>query len=405
MFRARLCAALGIGLMLVSASTEAREIELSVDTRIGGDSNVFRNQADKKSDGFFQLAPKLVVREQNSNLNYNFNYRPTYETYFQTSGIDGFDHRAVGELEWKITPVDTAGFDASFSSLRRVTIDDQTSPLDPTPTLEESDRERLKRSLARVYYTKAVAPRVTLQASSTFDDFDSSRDTTLDSRAFSGQLAAQYAFDPKTGLGTTTSFLHRETGGSDTQYTTDTDIWDVGASVRRAVTQTLDVSVQAGPSFISTTQKPPSGFGLSTRHSSDISYFAAADVEKRWRKSNLKMSYVRSESRGGGTSSTSFLDNVSVTYDHHFNRQWWFRIFGSWSQRKEISATPGQSKDDTTTYYAFFNLTRRISRQLSIIGRYEYSNQDRDGDPTENSVGGVSSGFISLRYTFEPVAF
>ena len=105
MFRAQCCAVVGFGLMLAAASTEARELEFSVENRITGDSNVFRSESDRVADGYYSLAPRIVVREDNSKLNYEFSYRPTYETYFETSGIDGFDHRGKGVLSWRPTMV------------------------------------------------------------------------------------------------------------------------------------------------------------------------------------------------------------------------------------------------------------------------------------------------------------
>ena len=80
MFRAQTCAVLGFGLMLAAASTEARELELSVENRIVGDSNVFRTSSDERSDAYYALSPRILVREGNSKLDYEFSYRPTYET-------------------------------------------------------------------------------------------------------------------------------------------------------------------------------------------------------------------------------------------------------------------------------------------------------------------------------------
>ena len=68
MFHARRCAAIGIGLMLAAASTEARELDFSVENRIGADSNVFRNSFDRVADGFYSLSPRVAVREGNSDL-------------------------------------------------------------------------------------------------------------------------------------------------------------------------------------------------------------------------------------------------------------------------------------------------------------------------------------------------
>ena len=83
MFRVRVGAILGAVLgfvMLTPAFTNAREIELSVENRIGGDSNVFRRNSAKNEDGFYEIAPRVTLRERRRELNYDLRYVPVYQT-------------------------------------------------------------------------------------------------------------------------------------------------------------------------------------------------------------------------------------------------------------------------------------------------------------------------------------
>jgi predicted porin len=251
-----------------------------------------------------------------------------------------------------------------------------------------------------------LSPVLSLQASVNFDDFDSSRDTDLDSRAYSGQLGGQYVLNSRTSLGISGAVRHRESSGNDRQYTTDTDIWDVAASISRQLSPTMSMSLQAGPSFVSTKQIPPSSdSSLSNEYSSDISYFASADVVKEWQRARFGVSYTRSESRGGGTSSSAFVDNIALNVNYYFSRQWKLRIYGGWTQRKEISSIPGSAKVDTTNYQAVGTVAHRITPRLSLIGQYAFLNQDQDGGPGTVSIGQVHTGYLALRYTFDPIAF
>jgi hypothetical protein len=403
MFRAQCCAVLGFGLMFAAASTEAREVEFSVESRIGGDNNVLRTSANRVADGFWALSPRVVVREGNSRLDYDFSYRPTYETYFTTSGIDGFDHWGRGILSWRPTAADTVGFSGDFTSRRSLRLEDQSGPLN----LVASDRERIQRSEAQLSYNHALGVDLSVQASATFNDVDYSKSTSVDSRAYSGRLGTQYVLDPVTVVGLAGTFRQRESRGVGFQFTTETDIWDVSASFRRALTPTLSLSAQAGPSFIRTTQKAP--FGLfPDEKSRSTSYFAAVVIDKTWRRSNLEASYTRSDTSGGGTSSSSITDKVSLSFNHRLSRQLYFRISGSWLQSKEISDRPGGRRQETTQYRAFTTLTRTITSQLSIVGLFSFFIQDqKQGALTagSDSIGGVYSGFLSLRYTFDPVVF
>jgi hypothetical protein len=185
---------------------------------------------------------------------------------------------------------------------------------------------------------------------------------------------------------------------------TDTDIWNVGVSIRRALTPNLSISAQAGPSFFRTEQES----FLSSDTSDSTSYFASLVVKKSWQRSDLDASYTRSESSGSGNSSSSIVDNISLNIEHRLNRRLTLRILGSWIQSKEISDALGASKRKTTQYRVRTSLTHRITRQLSVVGQFLYLNQDqnrRTGGSGSESIGDVYVGFLSLRYTFDPIFF
>jgi hypothetical protein len=414
MFRAQICAVLGFGLMLAAASTEARELELSVESRIAGDSNVFRSSSDRKADGFIGLSPRIVVREANSNLNYQFSYRPTYDAYFKTDGINGFDHRAQGGASWRPTAVDTLGFSGIYSSVRSLRLEDESGAASPAPSLQASDRERLEISNARLSYGRKLTDVLSVQASGAFRNLDYSRDTSIDSSASSGELSTQYVLDPITSVGLIGTFRHRDSGGQGRQFTTKTDIWEIGASIQRSLTPTLSISAQAGPSFIRTKEEAPPVTPAAPRvlpdsKSRSTSYFASVIMDKTWQRSDLRASYTRSDSNGGGNSTSAITDSVTLNFDHSFSRRWSGRVSGTWLQSKEISAVPGTvvggGKQKTTQYRVFTSFTNRISRQLSVTGQFSYFNQDENDVRQSDSIGGIFSGYLSLQYTFDPFVF
>lgn len=409
MFRALFCAALGFGLMLVSASTEARELGLSVESRIAGDSNVFRSTSNRIEDGFLALSPRVSVREQNSTFNYDISYRPTYEAYFETSGINGFDHRGKGVLSWRPTAADTFDFDANFVSRRSLRTDDQGGS---GSSLRDAGRERRQRSDARLSYNRAATEALSLQASTTFEDIEYSKDRSIDSRSYSGQMGTQYVINPITVVGLSATFRRTESRGGRFQFETDTDTWNVGATLQRALTPTLNVSLQAGPSFIRTKQNAPTvpvtvppTPPIPDSNSRSTSYFAVLSLDKSWQRSEFNASYTRSESSGSGDTSTSIVDNVRLDFKHSLSRRWSLRAFGSWLQSEEIEEVPGGRKQKTSQYRAFASITRRFTRQLSVLGQFSYFNQDQNETARSGSVGDVFSGFLSVRYTFDPIRF
>ena len=415
MFRAHFCAVLGSGLMLAAASAEAGEVLLSVDSRIGGDSNVFRTSDDRKQDGFFAFSPQLSVRELNRELNYSFGYRPTYETYFETSNIDGFDHKAYGNLTWRASPVDRITLGSDYTNNRRVRFEDDSSPSDPVVNLEGNARERVRRANAQLSYSRELNSVLSVYAAASFGDVDYSRSESVDSRGYSAQVGTNYVLTPLTVVGLSGSLRHRDSDpGSGFQASQQTQIWNVSVSVQRELTPTLTVSAQAGPSFIRSNRDIPSAVCQSripptpdcpNIKDSTTSYFADFSIAKRWQRSHFNASYTRSESAGGGTQAASILDNVTVSFDHKPTSKWILRVSGSWLQNKEIEATTLAGKQETILYSTFASATRIINSHFSIIGQYSFYVQDENQNNGSGSVGPVQTGYVSVRYTFDPLVF
>ncbi len=401
MFRAQYCAILGFGLMLAAASTEARELEFSIENRIVADSNVFRTSSDRIEDGSYVLSPRISVSQKNSRLNYSLSYQPIYEAFFTTSGINGFDHWGQANFSWRPTAVDTLSFDGNYASRRTLRIENFGSGA----PLETSDRERVQRADARLSYRHALSQVLSVDLTAAFQDLDYSRNTSIDSRFISGRLGGQYVLTPVTLVGLSGTIRQRENLGGDSQLTTETTIWDLAASVQRNLTPTLVLSVQAGPSFIRTKQKFPNPIPLPDEKSRSTSFFAVASLEKRWQRSNFTASYTRSESNGSGTTASSINDYISLDFTHRLDRRWSFGIFGSWLESEEITSLPGGRRQKTTQYRAFVSLTRKVARRVSVTTQFSIFDQDENGSTGSGSIGRVYSGFLSLRYTFDPVVF
>ncbi len=397
MVRAQVCAVFGF-VMLVATSTEARELELSVENRIGGDNNIFGVSRDQTEDGFYEFAPKLVVREEREEVDYNVRYVPVYQAFFDHDNANGWDHLTDGELDWRITPRDTLGVSQRFSDTRRVRLEATEAAAGLPPVLEENDRERVRRIHAAVYYSRQFTPTLAARVSFQFEDvdFDSLRQT--DTRAYSGSLAGNYGVSAWTTLGLSGSGRFRENRGSSRQSSSSAIIGNVGLSLASQLTETVDVFLQAGPSFIRSDEddfgaitsslysidedsglakaidNPPLGpasicdfqgtdflvicpelpytnlpsdkddthsllapADASGEQDTDISFFAEARLTKRWRKALLRLSYRRTESASNGVGSSSIVDSANVFFSFNPEQPWRFVFLGQWSQQQVVS--------------------------------------------------------------------
>ena len=430
MQRALVCAGLGLGFMLAASSTYAGEVELSVENRIGGDSNVLRAE-NPDADGTWELTPRFGVHDDGENVYYGLGYQPTYRNFFETAGIDGVDHYADGRVGWAITPADRIDVTGSYYNGRLLRSDIVAGSLN---TVDLNDRAQLKQSNATLSYRRTLSNRLSLGLTGAFDDFDAPTKlgSQTDSRAYTGRISANYDLSPLTEVGLLASVRRRENRAVDSalgpmnpntgttpflpRVSSSTDVWDVLFSASRILTPTIRVSAQVGPSFLRQQQFPgsskkpvPGGAIFDHEESRNVSVFASASMTKEWKASDLSFSYVRSEARSGSVSSgSSISDQVSLNGNYRINDHWVLRALGSWNRLDQIVSEQGaQGKATLTGYQAIGTVEYALSRRILLIGQYSFYRQVNDSGLQGGLASFIDShiGFLGIRYTFEPLAY
>lgn len=431
MQRAQLCAGLGIGLMLATSSAQAGQVDLSVEGRLGGESNVFRSETNRIEDGTFEITPRLGVTERNDDLSYSLFYMPTHRTFIETSGIDGFDHRARATGGWSLSDLDRIEATGSYYNGRQFRSEDTAAG--PAQSFEFNDRERIGIAELNLGYQRLLSPRTSVGIGFDFEDFDAagtSENSQTDSRAYTGRVSLRHSLNEITQVGVSASGRRRENravdpfvpisnpldplfpGFVEPRASSETDVWDVLFSVSRSLSPTMDVSIQAGPSFIRQQQLPSDSPFLPPQigkdESRDVTVFAAASVDKRWQATNVGLSYVRSEARSGSTSSSSSIsDIVELSTRHQFSDALTVRWLVSWNRFDQIaSQAGGDQRFELTSIRSTASFDYVISRRLSLVGRYTYLWQvvDRSGLVIPSRVD-VHLGSLGIRYTFEPLSY
>jgi hypothetical protein len=439
MHRAQLCASAGILWMLAASSAWAGQADLSLETRLGGDSNVFRQDdgtvltpqdppdedlrihAKPVRDGTFDLSPRIAFRDESDDLPYAFSYQPTYRKFMSTTGISGVDHSANGKLGWMLSPVDKLEATGSYFNGRQFLFGSQGSG---ATFSNVNDRERIRISDATLGYRRALSQQLSLRLQGMLNDFDASGtspNSQTDSRVYMGRVALEYELDALTELGLSSSGRLRDNRAvGQFRPSSTTEVWDVMASVTRKLTPTLIVSVQAGPSIIRQQQvargardpsSPSCGGGLcahfANEETSKVTPFAAASLTKQWKVSDLSLSYQRSESRSGTVNSSSAInDEVAAEGSYRISEEIVLRGSAVWSRYSQIAkqqSSTNRFKIDAfrTTETVEFMLSRRVL----LLGQYTYANQDTSNSTNASSTVGVHTGFVALRYTFEPLSY
>ncbi|MHA7837690.1 MAG: TonB-dependent receptor [bacterium] len=411
MLHARVCAILGIGLMLTPATTGARELELAIGQRIGADSNVFRQQDDEREDGFYEFAPSLVVREaRTDDLIYSLRYGPRYRAFFDTDGIDGWDHGQSARLQWQATPRDQLSLDQSFSSTRTRRLEAGFGD----SALEASDRDRVQRTRLNAGYSHAFTPRWSGRLGLEFEDLDFDAAGNVDNRAYGGSVGANYAVFETTSVGLSASGRFRESRGleSRNELSSENVSGSIAASFSHAFSPSLDLSFQIGPSII---RSEPDAETVDA--TTDVSFFATAAMEKRWRQASFSISYTRSESGGAGAVTSQILDAVDVSLAYDPRPDWHFDLLGRWNRRETLSdlnlgGLPFNvgTQQDSQIFQVFLRGSHRLTKRISLRGELSYQNQETEQSFSISSAESsrtieTFAGFLSLRYLFDPWIF
>jgi len=434
MVRARLCAIMGLCLMLQAASTEAREVEFFIENRLGMDSNIFRRaegaSPSPAKSGFYELSPRISVRDEQDALTYDVRYQPTYEHFFATDGqadgadVSGLDHSARGDFRWQPSQRTTVSGDGSFYRNRRLRQNFRDVGPVPDAAIDSSDNERIQRGRGSVNFSHSMSPRFSAQTSYSYDNMDFNRREFSDSESHTASIGMNYAVSPKTTFGLTGSARFRESRASVgdvllTEFRSRTRTIDLSFTVSHQFSERVELSISVGPSFINTedeqsnipTNPNPDTSDL-VQYSADQSIFAVVSGVYRWKNGNAKVGYTRSEAGGGGgTSAASIVDDISVNLYHRLDRDWTVRLGGGWNNRSSVSSNAFFGLDTRVErVYVRGSIERRLTPRVALIASARWSNQTADQfrflprfDRTTESA--ITSGYLSLRYTFEPRIF
>lgn len=421
--------------MLASSSTWAGQADLSLETRLGGDSNVFRQQATGQpkliEDGTFDISPRIAVHDENDDLPYAFDYVPTYRKFMSTTGISGVDHDAHGRVGWMLSPLDKLEASGSYFNGRQFLFGSQGSG---ATFSNVNDRERIRISDGTLGYRRALTPQLSLRVQGIFNDFDASGtspNSQTDSRLYMGRVVFEYELDPLTELGLSASGRLRDNRAvGSTRPSSTTEIWDLMASVTRKLSPTLVVSLHAGPSVIRQQQvargardrlrPPPPALSCATEppgtplclhyaseETSKVTPFAAASVTKQWKASDLSLSYERSESRSGTANSSSAInDEIDIEGSYRISDRLVLRAAGTWSRYTQIAKQQDFSnRFEIDAFRTTETVEFILSRRIMLIGQYTYAHQDTSNSASASSKVGVHTGYVALRYTFEPLSY
>jgi hypothetical protein len=226
------------------------------------DSNVFRSTTDRDADFLIRTGPNIQFREKQGDLRYDVSYRPRYEAYIETEGINEFDHFANAGGEWQATRTTRFSLDNVFAYTSSLStfLDTQLVGAEQVSVVSP-ERQRITLNSGGIGVVHQLTPRWELSARFSSQLYEYETNNNADSLANSGQVQLTRGFTPRLVAGFGGQVQRQDFDGIDfgNGEVTDengTTFYQGFGIFSYAFSRTLRFSLNAGPAW-SVPDAPP----------------------------------------------------------------------------------------------------------------------------------------------------
>ena len=388
------------GLMCTLAPAEAQELRLGLGQELVGETNVFKTSVDPQADATYRIRPTINLSQPESNLNYEFLYHPSYQTYVQADGLNGWDHVARGRASYQFQARDRLRFRGEYLDFRTIRADTQLD-INDVPFVVRNADGRSRRALAELALDHSFAQRVQGTIGLRYDNSSFTESNFSSNQAVGALAQLTYAFRERftAGLGVDTRYRDFE----ETEFSPGSNSTIVNTNViaQVDVTPTLEFRFTGGPAGLFTRQDlpeprevsrfiaggtlagrnwgdpstpgtcgtinglpalrrcqpiDPSGLGLMLldttvvglvpgdtlfgRSTSALTYFISVTLRKRFPRGSAAISFSRNEDGGAGLSTLSILNQASLRVVYQLSDPWRFTLAAVYLSREAVSQLP-----------------------------------------------------------------
>jgi len=429
LLRALALVAPGVGCLLAVPPASADRASLTVEQSVIGQTNVLRTPDHEQGDGSYEVRPRLRFERPVGDLQYLLEYAPTYDVYFRTDGIDGFDQYGQGRVAYSPWPTGNAFVHTDLAYYRSIRSDSVTAPSGSVELIPNVNG-RVFRALADAGYEHRLTPTTTAKSKIEFASYEYSTSNNTDSLGFGGELQLLHELDRTFVAGVYGGASYRRFDEQSSQPESYNTVFQGGPVVRFLPTPTLVFEGQAGPAYISIhrdevgdqvvsqfrtvgrsggidaaifsncgtfagfpllAQCPlaPANFANSisdlTIPTRLVSYPGSSESydddtldgfarfllrhEEEWGSESIE--YFRGEEASSGGGATAVRDSVTAAVELDAGKNWSFRVRGNWNQRQtreRFDRTEVVAAQSTTTFADTFQPLAE-AQGLVLVGR------------------------------------
>jgi predicted porin len=248
-------------LLLFPASASAEELHLGVDSGVTWTNNVFGvsedaafggQDDDPDSDFAFQISPSLEVQDRDGRVTWSAHYRPTFDAYAKFSDLNGFDHVGGAQVGWTFAPrwkLNLAGNLAQYNSATR--FNQAAAPGDEV-ALGFRDLE-VRTTNVTAELDHKLSERDDLSFTLLFNSLEYPDGGGTDRDIPGAILDYMHRLDRRTKLGGSLSWTQQRFRNQASSQTSQTDFYNLAATLEHRFSQRFRVEASAGPTFIDST--------------------------------------------------------------------------------------------------------------------------------------------------------
>lgn len=219
------------------------------------DDNAFRSKNDREDDVIFHLTPAVRLHEdRGQDLLYSLEYRVPFEfAVDHSSELDDIDHFVIGRATYHLNDRTEFFVRDRFGYLRG-TLRDETTVDGQGGTAINSERDRVLRNDAEGGVEYQFSPRLMGTARMSHELFENDRDDRADNWLLQGSADLLYALTPKHQVGGGIRGIRQEFDATTNIVGSKLVTYNVFAQWLWQISETLDLSMTVGPSYIENDQ-------------------------------------------------------------------------------------------------------------------------------------------------------
>ena len=393
--------------LLWSAPAWAADVRLALGAEGEYDSNVYNRETKIRDDFVIVGVPEITLLETEGKFTYDVGYSFPYQHSIMTDALNDFNHVARVGADYHLSDRTQFGFSDRFSYQQAL-----SSDFDNTPTIGNDDlNQEILRNRVEAEAHYRFTPRLSNETTLGQEIFTTSQNDRSDNQSYEVTSGLDYMLTERQTLGGGLQSGFQHFDESDQEAESRSIFVGPFLSWSYRIDEQSQLRIAAGPTYIHSKREaftlPPPNPPAPQDSDSRIAGFGVISIDRRWSPTMVSgVSYQRRQDTASGVAGSAILDALALTHTWALAERWTLTTRGDWTKRKSSTnlqvSTDGDL--DTQRWGGGAVLSYRITRNLTGSVRYQYSNQNSNGDTAgrfSDFEGHVAT--LGLNYALDPI--